>query len=221
MTYGALIRERRTLLNLKQADLARFLNINKQVISRYENDQADIDCETLNELLKILKIDIKSFIYKDVNAPIKENFNNFNGYLFAKSITYYRRKDYLSLSEVSKITDINRNRLTRIENYESNVDLFTFIKLADFFNVDYEDFFYSKHSNLYFKLDEKDKEIKEVRKGHYFKMCYVICSVILSISIIFEGANSNVRFIDYYDANIETINNNFYKDINNKIENIL
>lgn len=76
-TYGELIRKRRTLLNLKQADLSIFLGVNKQMISKYENDQVDLPCKVLNELLKILKMDLKSFIEFKVNSKIVNDFKNF------------------------------------------------------------------------------------------------------------------------------------------------
>lgn len=64
--------------------------------------------------------------------------------LFAKSIIYYRKKDYYSLSEISKAININRNKLSKIENNETDISLTTFIALANFFKVDYEDFFILK-----------------------------------------------------------------------------
>lgn len=219
-TYGELIRKRRTLLNLKQADLSIFLGVNKQMISKYENDQVDLPCKVLNELLKVLKMDLKSFIEFKVNSKIANDFKNFSSDLFAKSIIYYRKKDYYSLSEISKAININRNKLSKIENNETDISLTTFIALANFFKVDYEDFFYSKNSNLYFKVKEKEEneEIVDITKRSYFKNCYIVSGVLLAVLIVFEGANTNVRFVDYLESEKETINKNFSIDNDIKFE---
>lgn len=58
----------------------------------------------------------------------------------------------------------------------------------------------------------------DITKRSYFKNCYIVSGVLLAILITFEGANTNVRFVDYLESVKETINKNFSIDNDIKLE---
>lgn len=208
-SYGELIKKRRSFLNLRQSDLAIFLSTNIQGISKLENDQIKIDCVTLNELLKVLKIDIISFINKDIKAPITNNFDNFNSSLFAKSLEYYRKLNYYSVLNVSEATYISRYKLSKMEQNETSVYLEDFLILASFYHLDYETFFYSKNSNLFYKIDNKEKNEGIVNFKNVINMTYLVCGLIALSSIFFNGLSTKLIVADYYETNNELIERNF------------
>jgi len=90
---GKFIYEQRKKLNLTQSQLADKLSITSQAVSKWENGRGIPDIEMLNELSKILGVDIKELINGEEDATLIQN----------KLQTSYKRKKIYIIIEVSII----------------------------------------------------------------------------------------------------------------------
>ena len=61
-----------------------------------------------------------------------------------KRIRYYRKRNNLTQVDLELKTGINNGDISRIENGQKNIELYTIVKLAEALGVDLIDFFKKK-----------------------------------------------------------------------------
>lgn len=148
LTYGEFIKELRAKNKLSQKDLASKLSLSFQTISKYENNQLKIDINLIGKLCKIFNVDVTSFLNKE--DKLENNFatnHEFNYSKFLLTLSYYKEKYMISWKDLAFKTNIPISRISKIENNEALIRIDEFIKLADFFNVDYTYFYFSINPN--------------------------------------------------------------------------
>ncbi len=175
LSYGNFIKERRKKLNLTQKDLANVLKVSIQQISKYEKDISKIDVSLISTFCKILKIDLKDFLIKNINSPLKEDFEdsflNFDVSKFKKGMSYYRLKNNYTFIDLEERVNINKNRLSSFERNGSLPTIEEFKIIADLYNLDYLTFYYGydeTEENLYIK--DKENKINNKKRIEEFKI---------------------------------------------------
>lgn len=175
LSYGNFIKERRKKLNLTQKDLANVLKVSIQQISKYEKDISKIDISLVSSFCKILKIDLEGFLIKNINAPLKEDFEdsflNFDILKFKKRMSYYRLKNNYTYIDLEERVNINKNRLSSFERNGSLPTIEEFKVIADLYNLDYLTFYYGydeTEENLYIK--DKENKINNKKRIEEFKI---------------------------------------------------
>ena len=161
LTYGEFIKELRIKNKLSQKDLASLLSLSFQTISKYETNKLNIDISLVSKLCRIFKIDVTSFFNKEGKEENDYALNHdFNYSTFLLTLSFYKEKSMISWKDLAIKVNIPSSRLSKIENNETLIRIDEFIKLANYFNVDYGSF--------YFGLDLKEysKKLKEVLKNN-------------------------------------------------------
>ncbi len=144
INFGEYIKERRNELNLSQQDLAKVLSCSYQAISKYENNNVNIDISMIYKLCKVLNVDLLSFFKKE-NSKNNELCDHlvFDNEKFSTRLTFLREKRMITQKELAKNINISSSRLSKIEKGVANIKVEEFLNLASFFNISIESFYFS------------------------------------------------------------------------------
>ncbi len=152
--YGEIIAFQRKKLNLSLQDLGNVVGYTAQAISRFEKGIVQIDMRLWGDLCKALDISVRSFLVGDINAlaPWESGEATFNEKRFCESIRYSRDRLLLSKKDLATKLSINPQKISKWEKGASLPSIKEFIDLANLFEYDYEDFYFSK-------TKEEDKDL--------------------------------------------------------------
>lgn len=229
LTYGEFIKKRRIELNLLQIDLASFLNVTPQTISKYENDECDVSFDLIGKLCKILKIDVSSYFYK-INSyenKLAEKYG-FDIKKFTFNLKNIRNELHIKQQSLIEKVNISSSRYSNIENGKSLPTYDEFLKLATFFNLKIDYFYFGLNQTEIIVNELNNKKVDN--KGNFLKnknlnlilSLSVVINLILAISLLAiiiptVKNNSNDNLIVDDDNNGE---NNNQDNENNNDDNI-
>jgi transcriptional regulator with XRE-family HTH domain len=170
-TYGSFIKRRRTILSISQSDLGKALNCTYQAVSKYENDEVEINLQLIGVLCRKLEVDLNSFF----NLEYRKQNNNcdmydFNAKNFVRTLIYLREKKHYTQKMFAKQLKINNRKISRWEIGTSLPSLSEFKQIIKVLNVSYDE--------LYFCLVDISSNLLTTKKERTNKNI-----VILSISV--------------------------------------
>ncbi len=195
-TYGEFIKELRLRSQMSQKELGRKLSLSFQAISRYENNKINIDIFQVGKLCQIFNVDVSSFLKKEDKCTNNLALNhNFDYLKFINSLSYYREKELISLKSLGNKIGISPTKLSKIENNETLIKIDEFIKLADYFKVDYSLFYFGLNSFDEEKGEGNKENIVEAKKKNDSKFIslikkhpiYITLASLFTISLITLG----------------------------------
>ncbi len=210
--YGDFIKKERLKHGLSQKDLALFLSVSFQAISKYEKGEIHLDISLISKLCNIFHIDVDSFINK------KDEWNNdyslthnFDSKKFAYSLIYLREKNMISQKSLAEELNISPSRLNKIENLSSLVKIEEFIKIAKYFNISYTELYFgfllenknehSKKKNSIISLLNLFKKHPKISIGvSSFLVFSILLGTILPISLNLSSKKTVLNFT-YYNVN--------------------
>jgi transcriptional regulator with XRE-family HTH domain len=141
--YGQYLREQRIRNKLSQLELASLLGLTPQAISRYESDKVKIPLDLVGRLCHILGLDIESFLFqKEGKHRTLVDEKEFSGLALANLLSDLRERQGLTLKEMGEKSGFSFQRIFKWEHRTSLPTLPEFIKIVDYFNLDYDYFYY-------------------------------------------------------------------------------
>lgn len=150
-TYGEYISYLRKKRALTQSEVAELMNLSVQTLSKYENGINKISLAYASEFAKILGVDLTSFINK-IDKKNNEccELRSFDFNKLSVSLTYFRKKSFLTQQDVADKLNISKSRVCKMENGYIVPYIDEFIKLKDMYNV-------NSYERLYFNLNLKEE----------------------------------------------------------------
>ncbi|MCM1053621.1 MAG: helix-turn-helix domain-containing protein, partial [Ruminococcus sp.] len=115
MIYGEKLRKLRDNSNLIQADLAKILNINKDVYGQYEREYVIIPIKHLNTLCNYFNISL-DYIFSFSNTKQYENSTeNINKIEVGKRLKEFRKDNNLTQVKLAKLLNIANGTIADYE----------------------------------------------------------------------------------------------------------
>lgn len=154
MELNEFIKARRKALGLSLQEVGDAINYTPQAIRKFETGDVKIDIRLVGDLIKILNVSLDCFLNADENhiEEYKE-LPPFDDEKFIARLRYLREKAQITQADFANKLEINKTRVSKLENGESFPNVKEFIKIAKFHNVSYEE--------LYTGIEEKKEEIVE------------------------------------------------------------
>ena len=209
MELNEFISHRRKELGLSLTQLASAINYTPQAISRIEKGIVSVSLTLVVPLSRTLKVSIKSFINSDINSiePYKEK-GEFDNIAFCTYLNKIIKEKDITQSSVVNATGINRNKFSKITRGESLPTIQEFKKLAEYFNVGYEELFFGyipvqetpkKRINLFSSIDNP-KQRKAVFALVFISIFCTIASITSGIILTqFPSTQETNNPPDVYD----------------------
>ncbi len=230
LTYGEFIKKRRSELNLLQTDLASFLNVTPQTISKYEKDECVVSFDLIGKLCKILKIDISSYFYK-INSyenRLAEKYD-FDDTKFTFNLKNIRNDLHIKQQTLIEEINISSSRYSNIETGKSLPTYDEFLKLATFFNLKIDYFYFGLNqteiivNELNNKKNDNKRNFLKSKNLNLILSLSVVINLILAISLLaiiiptVKNSSNDQLIVD--DDNKDEENNNDDKPIKDDGEN--
>ena len=215
--YGEIIASQRKKLNLSLQDLGNVVGYTAQAISRFEKGVVQIDMRLWGDLCKALNISVRSFVVGDLEklTPWESGDSAFNEKKFSESIEYCRDRLLLSKKDLAEKLSINPQKVSKWEKGASLPSIIEFVELANLFDYDYEDFYFSRQ-----KKEENELQIPAatLKKNKGFRKAAIISLSILSGLLVSSFALNLYQTFAEKDEissssttpNVNPINETFY-----------
>ena len=214
MELNEFIKARRKALGLSLQEVGDSINYTPQAIRKFETGDVKIDIRLVGKLIEILNVSLDCFLNADIDhiEEYKE-IPPFEAEKFTARLKFLREKVQITQADFANELNINKTRVSKLENGESFPNTLEFIKIANFYHVNYEELYsgiIEKKVVVQEATDMVDivKPKKRSEKSSVFLIMLLILSniLLLTTSLVFGLTSIN---------NVTTTENNGSKDDEN------
>lgn len=189
MNHSDFFVNRRIATNLSQSKIGEILGYSSQSVSAWESGRSFPDLSIWSKYASLLGVDLDGFINaKENKANDRCETYQFDSDKFSNNIKYLRKKNNLTLNDLSKSIGINVKTISAWEQAKSYPNLSSFIKLCSIYKLKYDE--------LYFviKLDE----INETKKKKKKIFLPIFLPIIITLGV---GGGTTIGVVTYNQRN--------------------
>ena len=148
---------------LSQTKLAEKIGVNQTTIARWEDDNRVPTIDNAIDVANALNISLPDLLEKNLMLN-NGNSKNIDEYIGNK-IKYYREKKKISQKELGEFLNTTSQTISRYESGKRGANRDILFLLAEYFNININDFFPSVNTT-------HDNEIKELQTNTGIKISY-------------------------------------------------
>lgn len=143
---GKIISYRRGIRGLSLSEVGNRIGYSAQAISRFEKGKVQVGMELWGELCKTLDVSVRSFVKGDIARlePYYEGDVSFQRDAFISLLVSKRLSSRLQKKRLAEKIEANRQKISKWENGESLPNLHEFKALANYYGLDYGNFYFAK-----------------------------------------------------------------------------
>jgi transcriptional regulator with XRE-family HTH domain len=140
-SLGSFVCQRRKALGLRQQDLADELGYSVQAISKFENQQTQMDIASLPRLAQVLKLSLEDLLQQNPNPVAPPCSVVFSGSILAANLLYFRKSVYATRGQVASWMGVSKRSVANYERGVSLPSVASLSRLLAHYHVTADDFF--------------------------------------------------------------------------------
>lgn len=191
MNINEFIKARRKELGLSLQQVGDAINYTPQAIRKFETGSTNIDIRLVEKLIKVLNVSLTCFLNCDIeHIEEYKEVPPFDVDQFTSRLRYLRENKKITQADFSKELNIPKGRVSKLENGESFPCVYEFIRIANFYNIDYEELYFgvTKKVDVSAEVIEENKKLRKSKRINWLWMAGLATTnvLLMIVSLIFD-----------------------------------